>query len=262
MSAALVTGASSGIGAAFARALHGAGRPLVLVGRDEKRLRRVVRGAPQESVEVLVADLASAAGLQSLRERLDSAYRPIDLVVHAAGRTVSDPFGVGAVEDERAQLHLNVGATMEVLHAALVGMSGRGGGAIITVGSTASVWSLSSYAATKAWQSTLTQAIAERSAETGVRSLLVMPGFTRTELHQRAGVDASAIPPWMWLTPDVVAAESLRALAAGRSTWIPTRRYRALVAVVRLLPLRRRAQLLRRIAPLRPLSRPVGGVHD
>lgn len=249
-----MTGASSGIGAAFARALHRSGDTVVLVGRDEQRLRQVIESAPVvDSVELLVADLTSAAGLESVRQRLHSAHRQIDLVVHAAGRTMSRPFGVGSVEDERAQLHLNVGVTMEVLNAALAAMSGRGGGAIITVGSTASVWSLSSYAATKAWQATLSQAIAERFDETGVQSLLVTPGFTRTELHQRAGVDASAIPGWMWLTPEVVAAQSLRALAAGRSTCIPTRRYRALVAAVRMLPARRRAHLLRRIAPLRPV---------
>jgi len=259
VSVALVTGASSGIGAAFARALHRSGTTVVLCGRDEERLRRTIDGTGLGSVEVLVADLMTPSGLSALSSRLASGQRPIDLVVHAAGQTASLPFGVGPLQAERTQLQLNVVVTMEVLHAAVTAMSGRGGGAIITVGSTAAVWSLGSYAATKAWQANLAQAIADRAGETGVHSLLLSPGFTRTELHQRAGVDTSRVPRWMWLSPDVVAAEGLRALTNGRRTWIPTRRYRVLVRVMRLLPVRMRVGVIRHVAPLPAQRQSVGG---
>lgn len=197
MSVALVTGASSGIGAAFARALHRSGNTVILVGRDGARLRSVVDESARGSVEVLVADLATESGLAVLRERLGAPQRPVELLVHAAGLTASLPFEVSPLADERAQLQLNVTATLEVLHAAVTAMSDRGGGAVITIGSTASVWSLGSYAATKAWQSNLAQAICDRTSETGVHSLLLTPGFTRTEFHDRAAVDASSVPRWM-----------------------------------------------------------------
>jgi short-subunit dehydrogenase len=254
MTVAMVTGASSGIGAAFARRLHASGAGVVLVGRDEKRLRRALGAATPDTVEFVGADLTSPEGVAAIRRRLGSERPAIDLVVHAAGRTTSLPFGVETLEAEHAQLQLNVSATIDVLHTAVTAMSARNGGAVIVVGSTASVWSMGSYPASKVWQAYLAQAIAARSASTGVRCLLVIPGFTRTELHTRAGVDASRIPRWMWLTPDAVAEEGLRALATGRRVCVPTWRYRALVTAMRTLPVRQRAKLLRRLAPLSPSS--------
>jgi short-subunit dehydrogenase len=84
-----------------------------------------------------------------------------------------------------------------------------------------------------------------------VHVLVTRPGFTRTRLHDRAGVDNSGVPSWMWISPERVAAETLTALAAGRTAWTPSRRYRALVAATSPLPRARRAAVLRRLAPLR-----------
>lgn len=245
---ALVTGASSGIGAAFAERLSSAGTELVLVGRARGALEQIARAA---ATEVVAADLATPEGTSPVVDRLRSAERPVDLLVHAAGLTTARPFGVARLEDELDQLKVNVVATTRLLHAAVTSMHGRGGGAVILVGSTAAHWSTGSYAATKAWLEVLAGALAARSAETGVHVLVTRPGFTRTRLHDRAGVDSSGVPGWMWLTPQRVAAESLDALTRGRSSWTPSRRYRALVAVTSPLPRRRRAAALRRIAPLR-----------
>ena len=261
MTTALVTGASSGIGAAFARALRDRGARVVLVGRAEARLVDVL-GPESGAVELLAADLSTPAGLARVAGRLAAADRPVDLLVHAAGCTTSRPFGVETLAAEQAQVRLNVSATLDVLHAAVRAMSARGGGAVVTVGSTAALWSLGSYAASKSWQANLTRAIAERAGETGVRALLLVPGFTRTELHVRAGVDASRVPRWMWLDPDTVAAEGLRALDAGRRVWVPTRRYRLLTTAVRILPVRRRVRLLRRLAPLQADRTPTRGATD
>jgi hypothetical protein len=249
MSVALVTGASSGIGAAFVRRLTDLGYDLVLVGRNEKAL-----GATSPS-EVLVADLASASGARLVADRLSNRKRPIDLFVHAAGCTTSAPFGVGPLKDELVQIELNIGTTAVLLHAAWQAMMRRGGGSIIAIGSTAAIWSMGSYAASKAWLATVMADLARRSGESGVRCLLVTPGFTRTELHQRARVDASGVPRWMWLDPETVAAEGLRALDAGRSTCVPTLRYRVLVSTARVLPLPARAAAVRRLARLRSETR-------
>ncbi len=201
---------------------------------------------------MLVADLATREGTATVVDRLRAPERPVDLLVHAAGLTTARPFGVAPLEEELDQLQVNVVATTHLLHAAVTAMQARGGGAVVLVGSTAAHWSAGSYAATKAWLEVLAGALTARSAETGVHVLVIRPGFTRTRLHERAGVDNSGVPSWMWLTPERVAAESLDALAAGRTTWTPSRRYRALIAATSPLPRRRRSAVLRRLAPLRP----------
>lgn len=93
--------------------------------------------------------------------------------------------------------------------------------------------------------------LSTRRRTTGVRPLLVRTGFTRTALHARAGVDNSEVPRWLWLTPERVAEESLRALTTDAWRVTPGLRYRLLVAVTSPLPRHRRAQVLRRMAPLR-----------
>lgn len=243
----MVTGASSGIGAAFARRLAAAGWDLVLVGRSAPALQEVT-DAP---AEVVTADLATTEGVTAVCQRLKATDQPVGLLVHAAGVTTALPFGVASLADELTQLQVNVVATTHLLHAAVTAMQARGGGALLLVGSTAAHWSQGSYAASKAWLDVLAGSLIDRSAETGVHVLHIRPGFTRTALHDRAGVDNSGVPGWMWLTPDQVAAEALDALAAGRTRWTPTRRYKSLVAATTPLPRRWRAAVLRRIAPLR-----------
>ena len=244
---ALVTGASSGIGAAFARRLAASGWDLVLVGRSAPALHQVT----DTPAEILTADLATTEGTTTVSERLTTTDHPIGLLVHAAGLTTAHPFGVAPLTDELAQLQVNVVATTHLLHAAVTGMHARGGGAIVLVGSTAAHWSMGSYAASKAWLEVLAGNLIARAPETGVHTLLVRPGFTRTALHDRAGVDNSGVPSWMWLSPDQVAAEALTALAEGKTMWTPSRRYRALVAATTPLPRRWRAAVMSRIAPLR-----------
>ncbi|UOY02246.1 SDR family NAD(P)-dependent oxidoreductase [Blastococcus sp. PRF04-17] len=246
----MITGASSGIGAAFARRLARQGHGLVLVGRDRAALGAAVPDAVE--AELLLADLADSDGVTAVSRRLVAAERPVDLLVHAAGRSTAYPFGVAPLTKEIEQLQVNVVATTHLLHTAVTAMEARGGGQIVLIGSTAAHWSMGSYAASKAWLEVLAGSLSGRVATTGVQVLVARPGFTRTALHDRAGVDNSRVPGWMWLDPDRVAKESLAALAAGRTAWTPSRRYRALVAATAPLPRRRRSAVLRRLAPLRP----------
>jgi hypothetical protein len=246
----MVTGASSGIGAAFARRLAAQGRSLVLVGRRSGPLLDAVPTA-MPAPELLVADLGESAGVTAVTERLMATKRPVGLLVHAAGLTTAQPFGVAPLDRELEQLAVNVTATTHLLHAAVTAMEARGSGRIVLVGSTAAHWSMGSYAATKAWLEVLAGSLAERADATGVQVLVARPGFTRTGLHERAGVDNEGVPRWMWLDPDRVAAETLAALSDGRRTFTPSRRYRALVRATAPLPRRRRAAVLRRLAPLR-----------
>jgi uncharacterized protein len=133
---ALVTGATAGIGAAFARELAAEGYELILVARGEKRLRALAAQLPGPA-EALVADLATAAGCDAVAARLTAAGRPVDLLVNNAGRSLNRTFLSSSVELEEELLRLNVNAVMRLTLAALPGMVERGRGGIVNVSSVA-----------------------------------------------------------------------------------------------------------------------------
>ncbi|MFC7495991.1 MULTISPECIES: SDR family NAD(P)-dependent oxidoreductase [unclassified Nocardioides] len=241
MSVALVTGATSGIGRAFADELHRRGWDLVLVARDGERLAQVA--AELGGAEVLVADLATPAGCASVVARLGS----LDLLVNAAGCGTRHRFPDEDLAAERTMLDLNVTATLLLSHAAARAQVG-----VVNVASTAAVWSTGTYAASKAWVLAATRGLADAVRPAGVRVTAVVPGFTRTEFHARSGTDAGGVRPWLWLTAEQVAREGLDAWEAGRTVCVPGRAYRVLVPLARALGDRPRARLLRALGPLRP----------
>jgi len=253
---ALVTGATSGIGAAFAAELARRGWSIVLVARDPDRLSSTAAELPGGEHSSFVADLSTDEGMRLVCERLASDVDPVELLVHAAGMGTTAPFPEAPLAEEEAMLRLNVLSALRLSHSAAHAMRARGTGGIVMISSTAAYWSAGTYAASKAWVLSATLGLAARLAGTGVRVLAVSPGFTRTEFHVRSGTNASGVQPWMWLDPAEVARDALEALDAGRSVCVPGRRYRALVETVRHLPPGGRAAVLRRLAPLRPESRP------
>lgn len=247
---AIVTGATSGIGRAFAIELHRQGWDLVLVARDEHALTALA--ARLGSAEVLTADLASPAGCARVVRRLEDDLRPVGLLVNAAGCGTSHPFPSEDLEAEVRMLELNVVATLRLSHAAGSIFALRGQGGIVNVASTAAVWSVGTYAASKAWVLQAGLGLAAQLRPRGVQATVVLPGFTRTQFHARSSTDATRVRPWLWLEPEQVARESLEALSAGRSLFVPGRRYRLLVALARALPHGARSRLLRWLAPLGP----------
>lgn len=249
---ALVTGATSGIGRAFAVELAREAGRVVLVARDETRLKQLVSELPGDGHEILVADLSDPDGCAAVAERITREENPIELLVNAAGVGTSGSYPDVDLESEMTQLSVNVTAVLSLSWTAARAMRRRQHGAIINVASTAAVWSVGTYAAAKAWVLRATEGLAAAMAEEPVRILCVIPGFTRTEFHLRSGVDNSGVSPYLWLTPDQVARESLKALRAGRSVCVPGWQYRLLVPVVARLPMRTRRQILGRLAPLRP----------
>lgn len=142
-------------------------------------------------------------------------------------------------------LRLNVEATLHLSFTAARVMPDLGAGAIVNVASTAGVWSGGTYSAAKAWVIKFSEGLAQSSKQTGVRCLVVIPGFTRTEFRDRAGLPPRAMQSWLWLDPDRVAREALTALAQGKSVCVPSHRYRALVLLARALPTRPRRALVR-----------------
>ena len=235
MPRALVTGATSGLGAEFARQLAGRGYDLVLVARDVTRLR--ASAAELGGAEVLPADLTTDIGTTKVAERLE---RPdVDVLVNNAGMGTYVPFGAGDLTVEEQQLDLNVRAVLRLTHAAVRAMTGRGSGRIVNVSSVAGFvprGGNATYAASKAWVTQFSEGLALQLADAGVTVTAVCPGFVRTEFHQRAAADMSHVPDRLWLRPDAVVREALEDAFAGRTISVPTRRYRSLVLASRVLP--------------------------
>lgn len=224
---ALVTGASSGIGAAFAHALAARGDDLVVVARDETRLEQLAETLEKghgTAVEVLAADLTSKKGMAVVEARLESAEPPIDLLVNNAGMGTFGKFSELPRETEARVIRLNVLALAQLSHAALPGMIERGRGGIINVSSLAGHQPTplnATYGGTKAFVTSFSHALHEELRGTGVKVTVVCPGFTRTEFQERAGLDSGSVPSFMWQKPEAVVEAALRAYEHGRAVCIP-----------------------------------------
>ncbi|HET9187625.1 MAG TPA: SDR family oxidoreductase [Acidothermaceae bacterium] len=239
MTTALVTGATSGIGAGFAERYARLGYHLVLVARDEQRLRTKADELHDRwhvEVEVLPADLSSDDECARVEARLLDDTRPIGVLVNNAGYSLGVDVVESDVEAEDRMLRVLTRAPLRLTKAALPGMLARNRGTIITVSSVAGIISYNSYGAAKAWALKFSQAVSLRLANTDVRAIALCPGLVHTEFHERSGVDASAAPRFMWLTVDRVVDECLRDLAKGKAISVPSRRYRVLVGVGARLP--------------------------
>lgn len=240
MVTALVTGASSGLGAEFARQLGRSGASVVLVARDAERLAAVageVRAAGG-SGEVLVADLSRREDVSRVAARLDDGARPIDLLVNNAGYGVGRRFLDSPPEVADDALEVMVRAVMVLSRAAAAAMARRGAGRIVNVSSIAALLARGPYSAHKAWVETFTEALAVELHGTGVTATCVRPGLVRTEFQRRAGLDFGALPEAVWLDPAPVVRSALRASARGRVLVTPSIRYRLASAALRMAPSR------------------------
>lgn len=229
MSTALVTGPTSGIGNAFARQLAASGYDLVLVSRDAERLAETATQLEKKydvSAEVLPADLSTHEGMAAAEERLSDAGRPVDLLVNNAGFALRKPYIANDIGEEERLLNVHVVAVLRLTHAALPGMMERGRGAIVNVSSLAGMIPRGTYSAHKAWATMFSEGLAPRVASSGVRVMALVPGFVRTELHQRAQMKMSGIPSFMWLDVDRLVRVALRDLERGKRVSVPGRLYR------------------------------------
>lgn len=235
MATALVTGASSGLGEQFARQLAARGHNLVLVARRADRLKAIAEQLPGDAV-VVAHDLASdAAGLSG---KLDELGIEVDLLVNNAG------FGTYGraweIEEGRdAELvRLNCEAVVVLTRALLPAMLGRRRGGVIVVASTAGMQPLpyeATYAASKAFALSYTEALSEELRGTGVRALAVNPGPVPTEWQQVAGLDDVGMVPGE-ISAEQCVAEALDAWDAGRRSVIPGRLMRWVMRGSRLGP--------------------------
>ncbi len=239
---ALVTGASSGIGATFARRLAARGYDLVLVARRKERLEELAREIEDNGARagVLVADLADEADLERVAEHIGGFDR-LDLLVNNAGFGARGLFFDTDLASQDRMHRLHVLATVRLTHAALKGMVARNSGGIINVSSVAAFWgspNSTSYTATKAWMNSFTEGLhlELKSRGSAVKVQALCPGFTYSEFHDVAGMDRKAIPASWWMTAEDVVDASLRGLDEGRLIVIPGARYRLIVLLRGLMP--------------------------
>ncbi|MCX6423644.1 MAG: SDR family oxidoreductase [Actinobacteria bacterium] len=239
MAVALVTGPTAGIGRAFAVALARAGFDLVLVARDEPRLNQLAEWLAAEfgvHAEVLVADLGDGAQLAKVEERLVRADQPISVLVNNAGFGVKAPFAKSDIRDEQQMLDVLVRSVMRTTHAAVPEMVDRGFGVIINVSSIASWVTGGTYSAAKAWVTVFSESLAQELSGTGVRVIAVCPGYVHTEFHDRAGMDMSNIPDWMWLEAEQVVEQAMRDVSRNRPLSVAGAQYKALSLLLRYAP--------------------------
>ncbi|MGP3981934.1 SDR family NAD(P)-dependent oxidoreductase [Streptomyces sp. KR80] len=239
MTTALITGATSGIGAAFTRRLAADGHDVVLVARDAKRLQEQateLHDRHRVEAEVLVADLSTEEGIAAVEERLGERKHPVDLLVNNAGFGNKGRFLEVSMADELAMLKVHCEAVLRLTSAAAAGMRERGRGGVVNVASVAAFVPRGTYGASKAWVVQFTQGAARDLAGSGVRLMALCPGFVRTEFHERAGMDTGNVPRWMWLDVDKLVATAMKDLAQGKSLSIPDARYKALMGLVKLAP--------------------------
>ena len=254
---ALVTGASSGIGAGFVEALARRQWDLVLVARRRERLAEMakrLRERREIEVEIEAADLTEPADLARVVASVEASVP--DLLVNNAGMGSLGEFAGLDPAREMAQVQLNVAAPLRLSRAALPGMIARGHGSIINVSSLAGFQPIpfnATYGATKAFVLSFSEALHEELRGTGVHVQVLCPGFTRTEFQEQAGMDASGVPGFAWMEVDQVVEASLHGLERGELLCIPGPANRLLAAVQRAAPHALTRRLAREI-----LSRTLG----
>src|SRR5262245_8594876 len=218
---ALVTGASSGIGAALARRIAATGRRLVLVARSADRLAEIAREIRAQhgvDADVIPGDLGVPAARRQLVDEIARRGLAVDWLVNNAGFGTNGRFHELAVERELEEIRLNVEALVDLTGRYLPAMVARRRGAVINVSSVAGYCPgpyTATYSATKAFVSSFSEAIAVETRGTGVDVLCVCPGFTRTEFQDRADIDTSALPGFVWMSADEVADQVVDAVGRG-----------------------------------------------
>lgn len=208
---ALITGASSGIGTAFARELAARGHPVVLVARTRDALHRLAAPLPVPA-RVLGADLTTSEGLDRVEAALDS----VGLLVNNAGGATYGGLGVQTPESLERSVLLNVLAPTRLTAAAMRVV--RPGSGIINVSSTAAGRddpAIAAYAASKAYLESLSRASRREGAQGDISVTVVRPGRTRTAFHERAGERCSHLPAWRWQSPCEVVLAALAAHDRG-----------------------------------------------
>ena len=225
----LVTGATSGIGEAFARWHTSRGDELVITGRSAEQLQRLARDLQSlgATVQTVVADLSGPAGVDTLIEQVGD----VDIVIANAGITHAATVGATNRDELDRLSYLMSTGVVRLCEALVPPMVQRGHGEVVVVSSIAAFTPMRKsgpYAAAKSAATAYARSLALEVSSKGVRVVAVCPGYVRTDLHRRAGLEhlTTKVPGWMWLEPIDVVRETRRALARGKSVVVPGVAYR------------------------------------
>lgn len=238
-SIALITGATAGIGAAFADLLASENYDLVIVARDLPRLNQRAeewRSKFGVEVEVVQADLSRDEDIRRIELRLQNISRPIEVLINNAGFGINKSFTTSDMAEEIALLDVLVTAPMRLMHAVLPAMKDRDSGVIINVSSIAGWIAGGSYSAAKSYLTVLSESLHAELKATNVHVHALCPGFTRTEFHQRGKMKMGGVPNWFWLSAEQVVRDSWKAARAGKALSIPGRQYKVISFISRFGP--------------------------
>jgi short-subunit dehydrogenase len=236
---ALVTGATSGIGLSFTKLLALKGYDLVLVARDEARLKEAAQKLTNDfgiACEFFSADLSTTEGLKRVEDRLTSVENPIEVLINNAGFGINKSFLVSDIEVEQQLLDVLVKTPMRLMHVVLPLMKSRNSGIIINVSSVAAWIAGGTYSAAKSYLTVLSESLHTELRGTQVKVLALAPGFTRTEFHQRGRMRMGGLPQFMWLDADQVVAQAWSDAVKGEAISVPGRQYLILSLIMRFGP--------------------------
>jgi len=243
---ALVTGASAGIGAAFARLLAGRGYDVALTARRQARLDALAEDIRQHfGVETLTvaADLAEPEGPTKVLDHLADQGRHVDALINNAGYGLPGGYVTSRWDDQRAFIQLMTTSPCELAHRVAPGMVERGFGRLVNVASLAGLIPGSAghtlYAASKAFLVRFSQSLHLETRGTGVHVSALCPGFTHSEFHDVNGTREmmnASLPVWMWLSAEAVAAAGYEAAEANRAICVPGAPNKAIAAISKLVP--------------------------
>jgi len=236
---ALVTGATAGIGAAFAEHLAQLGHDLVITARDLARLENTaneLRSKHGIEVEVIKADLSTNEGIRTIELRLENISRPIEVLINNAGFGINKSFSASDRQAENDLLDVLVRAPLRFMHAVLPAMKERDSGTIINVSSVAGWIAGGSYSAAKSYLTVMSESLHTEFLSTNVKVHALCPGFTRTEFHQRGRMKMNGLPEFLWLDASEVVATAWRSSQKGKALSIPGSQYKLLTLLMRYIP--------------------------
>jgi hypothetical protein len=236
-----ITGASSGIGEAFAQKYAAQGYALLLHGRRKEKLEQLCHDLKERhgiQAEYVLAELSRPDEVRILEDRV-RLIPDLMVLVNNAGFGLQKSFTVESIEAQEAMVHTHINATIRLTHAVLPGMRKRDCGAIINVSSIAGFLvgpKSATYCASKGYITSFTESLHLELEGTGVRVQALCPGYTRSDFHARLGLDTSGEFFRHFMSAGAVVDTSLKALERGTVVCIPGLRFKLVAIAARYLP--------------------------